>query len=100
MTASDINNTGGTKAKRFTKENLVKINPVLIPVNRNKPLIMATDMVVISGEYPSSEAPMPAPKASRARADPSKNASFAEILPERSRSALSGVDKMVVSVFK
>ncbi len=69
------------------------IAPTCRPANKNAPLMIAMNIVVMSAVYPNIAAPNPAPKASIDKAIPKISASDIEIAPDRSVSALDGVDR-------
>lgn len=71
-----------------------KTVPSLIPINKNKELIIATNTAIIAGAYPSKDAPIPAPNESTERAIPRSKASPPEIVPDLSKSATVGFRKI------
>ncbi len=52
--------------------------------------MQAVNKAVVKGEYPSIAAPIPAPNASSAKANPNRMDSFREIIPDLSKSASFG----------
>ncbi len=85
-----MSNTPGRNVNFCNHFIFDKTVPSFIPINKNKELIIATNIAIIAGAYPNKDAPIPAPNESTERAIPRSNASPAEMVPDLSKSATVG----------
>ena len=89
-----MSNTPGRNVNFCNHFIFDKTVPSFIPINKNKELITATNIMHHSGCIPNKDAPIPAPNESTERAIPRSNASPAEMVPDLSKSATVGFRKI------